>query len=191
MKYKEIVNTLKISQDIMDKYVKEGNTVLDCTVGNGNDTLQLAKLVGKNGKVYGFDIQKKALEITLELLNSKNLSNRVELIKDSHENIDLYIKEKLDFIIYNLGYLPRGDKSITTNSHSTLISLKKSLELMKNNGIILITSYIGHEGGMDEKDSIEDLLSQLNQKRYNVVKYDFINQRNYPPILYGIEKSNI
>lgn len=190
MRFKEIINTLKISNDIMDKHVKMGDIVLDCTVGNGNDTLRLAKLVGDEGKVYGFDIQDKALKITSQLLACEKLNNSVELIRDSHENIDLYIKEKLDFIIYNLGYLPKGDKNIKTKSSSTLISLKKSLDLLNKNGIILITSYIGHEGGRDEKESIESLLSELNQKNYNVIKYKFLNQKNYPPILYGVEKSN-
>lgn len=190
MRFKEIINTLKISNDIMDKHVKMGDIVLDCTVGNGNDTLRLAKLVGDEGKVYGFDIQDKALKITSQLLACEKLNNSVELIRDSHENIDLYIKEKLDFIIYNLGYLPKGDKNIKTKSSSTLISLKKSLDLLNKNGIILITSYIGHEGGRDEKESIESLLSELNQKNYNVIKYKFLNQKNYPPILYSVEKSN-
>lgn len=190
MRYKEIVNTLKLSKDIINKRVKKGNYVLDCTVGNGNDTLELAKLVGDEGKVYGFDIQKQALKKTLELLESENVVNRVRLIEDSHENIDLYIKDKLDFIIYNLGYLPKGDKTIRTKSKSSIVSLEKSLELLKKNGIILITSYVGHEGGMDEKDAIEKLLGQLDQKKYNVIKYDFLNQKNYPPILYGVERSN-
>lgn len=190
MRFKELVNTLKISNDIMDKHVVEGDIVLDCTVGNGNDTLRLAKLVGDKGKVYGFDIQNIALEITSELLACEELDNRVELIRDSHESIDLYINDKLDFVIYNLGYLPKGDKNIKTETSSTLISLKKSLDLLNKNGIILITSYVGHEGGLDEKDAIENLLSELDQNNYNVIKYKFINQRNYPPILYGVEKSN-
>ena len=190
MKFKEIVNTLKIANDIMDKHVKVGDRVLDCTVGNGKDTLRLAGLVGDKGKVYGFDIQKIALDITSKLLTCEKLGNRVELIRDSHENIDLYIKGGIDFIIYNLGYLPKGDKNIKTKPSSTLASLKKALELLNKNGIILITSYIGHEGGLEEKDGIEKLLSGLNQNNYNVINYKFINQRNYPPILYGVEKSN-
>ena len=190
MRFKEIVNTLKIANDIMDKHVKIGDTVLDCTVGNGNDTLRLAKLVGGRGKVYGFDIQKIALDITSKNLTCEKLDNRVELIRDSHENIDLYINDKLDFIIYNLGYLPKGDKSIKTKSSTTLISLEKSLELLNDNGLILITSYIGHEGGLDEKQEVEDMLSKLDQKYFNVIKYKFINQKNHPPILYGVEKSN-
>ena len=190
MRFKEIVNTLKISNDIIDKHVKLGDIVLDCTVGNGNDTLRLAKLVGDRGKVYGFDIQRIALDITSELLTCEKLNNRVELIRDSHENIDLYINDKLDFVVFNLGYLPKGDKSIKTKSSSTITSLEKSLELLNKNGIILITSYVGHEGGLDEKEAIEKLLSELDQNNYNVVKYNFINQKNYPPILYGVEKSN-
>lgn len=189
MRYKEIVNTFKITRNIIKSHVKEGDVVLDCTVGNGKDTLQLAKIVGDSGRVYGFDIQKEALERTSKVLHIENVNNRVTLIEDSHENIDLYIKNKLDFIIYNLGYLPNGDKNIKTESFSTLISLNKSLDLLKNNGIIVITSYVGHEGGMDEKNAVENLLSKLDQKKYNVIKYDFINQRNCPPVTYGVEKS--
>ncbi len=189
MYYNEIVNTIKLAHDIINKSVKVGQTVLDCTVGNGNDTKLLAELVGPNGKVYGFDIQNRALEITIEKLTCENLNNRVILIQDSHENIDLYIDEKLDFIVYNLGYLPKGDKNIKTNKKSTLISLNKSLSLLNDNGIILVSCYVGHDGGMEEKNGVEELLRNLDQKKFNVIKYDFINQGNFPPILYGIEKS--
>lgn len=191
MRFNSIVNTLQIVKDIINDHVKEGDTVLDCTVGNGNDTVSLAKLVGQTGKVYGFDIQKKAIDITLEQLTCESINNRVILIEDGHENIDLYIQDKLDFIIYNLGYLPKGDKTIKTNKDTTLISLKKSLNLLNNNGIILITCYTGHDGGLDEKKLVEQLLSNLDQKIYNVIKYEFINQKNFAPILYGVEKSNI
>lgn len=189
MYYNEIVNTIKLAHDIINKSVKVGQTVLDCTVGNGNDTKLLAELVGPNGKVYGFDIQSRALETTIEKLTCENLNNRVILIQDSHENIDLYIDEKLDFIVYNLGYLPKGDKNIKTNKKSTLISLNKSLSLLNDNGIILVSCYVGHDGGMEEKNGVEELLRNLDQKKFNVIKYDFINQGNFPPILYGIEKS--
>lgn len=191
MRFNNITNTLKIVKDMMNENVKEGDVVLDCTVGNGNDTLSLARLVGQTGKVYGFDIQKRAIDITLEQLTCENINNRVELIEDGHENIDFYVKEKLNFIVYNLGYLPKGDKTIKTNKNTTLISLKKSLDLLNNNGIILITCYIGHEGGLDEKNVVEEFLATLDQKIFNVIKFEFINQKNFPPILYGVEKSNI
>ncbi|MBU5426632.1 methyltransferase domain-containing protein [Tissierella pigra] len=189
MKYNEIVNTLKIAKDIILNCVKDGQVVVDCTVGNGNDTILLAKLVGKTGIVYGFDIQKTALEITKENLACENIDNDVRLIHDGHENIDLYIKEKVDFIIYNLGYLPKGNKSIKTNKDTTLKSLQKAINILNDSGIILITCYVGHEGGLEEKEEVEEFLKTLNQKQFNVIKYDFINQINHPPILYGVEKS--
>lgn len=190
MNYDKIVNTLKISRDIIYNCVKNGQTVVDCTVGNGNDTTLLAKLVGSTGKVYGFDIQKKALDIAYQNLTCENLNNRVILIEDGHENIEQYIDEKIDFAIYNLGYLPKGDKCIKTNKDTTLLSLKKALSLLNENGIILVTCYVGHEGGLEEKNAVEEFLISLDQKKYNVIKYDFINQRNCPPILYGVEKSS-
>lgn len=191
MSFEKIVNTLKISKEYMLKFVKEGQVVLDCTVGNGNDTLMLARCVGSSGKVYGFDIQKEAIEKTKGKLACEKLDKHVILILDGHENIDLHIKEKLDFIIYNLGYLPGGDKRIITKKESTLVSLGKALELLKENGILLITCYIGHEGGLEEKNAVENFLMALDQKKYNVLKYEFINQKNKPPVLFTIEKARI
>ncbi|MCK9442947.1 MAG: class I SAM-dependent methyltransferase [Tissierellaceae bacterium] len=188
--YREIVNNIKIWKDIVTKCVKPGQIVADCTVGNGNDTLLLCELVGEEGKVYGFDIQREALDITSKKLSLSQKYCQVHLIQDGHENIDKYVNEKLDFIVYNLGYLPKGDKSIRTNKDTTIISLQKAILLLNNNGIILITSYTGHEGGMDEKIAVEKFLKDLDQKLFNVLKYEFINQKNFPPILYAIEKSN-
>lgn len=186
--YKYFINPVDITKKIITDYVKEGYKVLDCTVGNGNDTLDLAKLVGDNGKVYGFDIQSVALKITQNKLRKEGLENRVLLIKDSHEYIDKYICGKLDLIIYNLGYLPGGDKSIKTNSITTVKSVKKALKLLKSNGLLLIISYTGHEGGKEEKEELESYLKSLDQKYANVLEFNFINQKNNPPILYGVEK---
>ena len=186
--YKYFINPVDITKRIIRDFVKEGYKVLDCTIGNGNDTLDLANLVGDNGKVYGFDIQSMAIEITKNKLKAKSLENRVLLIKDSHEYIDKYIFEELDLIIYNLGYLPGGDKSIKTNSSTTVKSVKKALNLLKSNGLLLITSYTGHEGGKEEKAELESYLKSLDQKYANVLEFNFINQKNNPPILYGVEK---
>ena len=41
---------------------KEGDYAVDATLGNGHDTCFLAKIVGDNGKVFGFDIQKRQLK---------------------------------------------------------------------------------------------------------------------------------
>ncbi len=64
LKYDKIYNVVPIVRRLMKDYVKPGDMTLDCTIGNGNDTLLLAKLVGPMGRVYGFDIQEKAIENT-------------------------------------------------------------------------------------------------------------------------------
>lgn len=189
MKYKTVINAVTICKDIINRYIKEGSIVLDATVGNGNDTLDLARLVTDKGKVYGFDIQSIAIENTKSLLIQNQLEDRVILIKDSHENIDKYIFKPLDFALYNLGYLPKGDKEIKTRPLSTVISVDKTLKLLKDNGILLIVSYIGHPGGLEEMKALEGYLKDLDQKQFSVLKNEFINQVNSPPLLYIIEKA--
>lgn len=181
-------NVVMLSNLIIENYVKEGDVALDCTVGNGHDTRLLAEHVGEKGKVYGFDIQDQAIENTKELLSKSNLENRVLLYKESHEDIDRYVDELLNIVIYNLGYLPGSDKSVITRAKSTVKSIKKSLNLLDTNGILLIASYIGHLGGIEENNEVENLLAGLNQKKFNVIKNEFINQKNNPPILYVVEK---
>lgn len=190
MKFEKIINTISISKEMLKSHISEGDIVLDATVGNGNDTLDLARLVGNNGKVYGFDIQSIAIENTKTLLLENNLLDNVILINDNHKNIGDYIKEPLDLAIYNLGYLPKGDKDIKTDAKNTVMSVCKALSLLKGNGLLIITSYIGHPGGFEEKEALERTLMELDQKRYNVLKNEFINQKNFPPLLYLIEKAN-
>ncbi|MFA5576058.1 MAG: class I SAM-dependent methyltransferase [Tissierellaceae bacterium] len=189
--YSQIVNNIRLWEAIASNSIRPGQRVVDCTVGNGNDTIMLAELVGEKGKVYGFDIQKEALDITARKLDLRNLGGQVNLILDGHENIDKYIGEEVDFIVYNLGYLPKGDKAIKTKKTTTIISLQKSLGLLKENGILVLTSYTGHQGGLDEKKAVEEYLEALDQRLFNVLKYEFLNQKNSPPILYAVEKSKM
>lgn len=158
-------------------------------MGNGHDTLLLAENVGETGKVYSFDIQDLALENTRKKLEEHGLLDRVKLIKDSHTNFKEYINKTVDMIVYNLGYLPGSNKEIITKVETTYESIKIALEIIKPNGLILITSYIGHEGGLEENEKINELLYKLDQRKFNVSEIKFINQKKNPPILYIIEKS--
>lgn len=188
MRFKHFINPVETVKKIMTYYVEKGQIVLDCTVGNGNDTLFLADLVGETGKVYGFDIQYKAISIAKSKILERDLEKRVILINDGHENIDKYIEQKIDFVVYNLGYLPNGDKTVKTNPITTLESIKKALVLLNSNGLLLVTCYTGHRGGLEEKKAVENFFKSLNQKEYSVLEFNFMNQQNNPPILYGVEK---
>ena len=63
------------------EHIKEGDTVVDFTMGNGNDTLFLSKAVGENGRVYAFDIQAQAVESTRKNLIEQGCPENYTLIQ--------------------------------------------------------------------------------------------------------------
>lgn len=188
MRSKYLTNVTDFTKLINKEIIKEGCIVIDATVGNGYDTQYLAEKVGNAGKVYGFDIQEEAIENTRKRLEKEKLLDNVELILAGHESMDYYINEKVDSIFFNLGYLPKLDHNIKTKAETTIIALKKSLNLLKKNGILSICIYLGHDGGVEEKEAIEDLLFNLEQKKFDVLKCSFKNQKNNPPQLILVEK---
>ena len=180
-------NAVSIAKYICENILEFGDIAVDCTLGKGHDTILLANLVGNEGKVISFDIQKEAIYKTKEKLKDIDYKN-ITLINDGHENLDRYIQEKVKLFIFNLGYLPGKDHNITTKAETTLKALKKALKLLDDNGIVLLVIYYGHENGKEEKAVLEEFTSELDQKAYNVMKNSFINQANDPPFLICIEK---
>ena len=97
-------------------------------------------------------------------------------------------REEIDLIIFNLGYLPKGDHSITTQADTTIEGVDQSIGLIKKHGMVVVVVYHGHSEGKREKDAIEEYIGDLDQKKYNVVKFSFANQINTPPYVIAIEK---
>ncbi|MBB6216670.1 tRNA G37 N-methylase Trm5 [Anaerosolibacter carboniphilus] len=185
---KFLTNATNLSKHIISQVVRVGNSVVDATMGNGYDTLFLRQLVGSNGKVFAFDVQSSAIENTKELLDTHGLLDSVHLIHAGHEFIDLYIHEHITAVMFNLGFLPKGDHRIVTKPHTTIQAIEKSLQLLVPNGIITIAVYYGHEGGQAERDAIFRFVENLDQHKFSVLKLDFMNQKNCPPVLIAIEK---
>lgn len=148
---------LNKQRQILEINLKNNDIVVDATVGNGNDTLFLANLV-KDGYVYGFDIQKIAISNTKKLLDDNNVTNYT-LINKSHEFIFQELsnlKSKVTAVVYNLGYLPKGDKSIVTKEETTIKSIKEAFKLLNNKGFILVVVY-PHLEGKKEAQAIKKL----------------------------------
>lgn len=175
-------------QEIVKTYINEGDTVIDATIGNGYDTDFLVQQVGDTGKVYGFDIQEIAIKLTKEKLNERKLLNRVTLIKDSHEYVKNYVEGSVKVAMFNLGYLPKGNKEIITKPESTIKSIEAILDLLQKNGLISIISYYGHEGGMLEKNEVNKYLGELNNKEYDVISIAYENRKMNAPIIYLVKK---
>ncbi|WP_455718032.1 class I SAM-dependent methyltransferase [Anaerosporobacter sp.] len=181
-------NAVEIAKVLCEQKLHYGDIAIDCTMGNGNDTAFLCELVGDSGKVYAFDIQETAIENTRRLLSDYNLLERAELILDGHQNVDKYVTSKVKFVIFNLGYLPKGDHRVVTKTETTLPAIEKCLNLLQKNGVIILVLYPGHESGTEEKKNIVEYVSNLPQKEYSVSHLHFLNQINNPPELVCIEK---
>ena len=183
-------NAQQFSHEMILSANLENGLFIDATAGNGHDTLFLAQHIEKGSKILAFDIQEQAILQTRQLLQNNDLEEKVTCILDSHAQLLNYLDKK-DFIrlaIFNLGYLPGSDKKIITTPSSTLEAILILLDRLEKKGKIIIVSYYGHEGGVEEKNSVEGLISALPQKDWSVLKYQFINQINCPPICYVIEK---
>lgn len=184
---------LDYAHSLIEKAVQKGDIVIDGTCGNGYDTVFLAKLVGKNGHVYAFDVQEDAINNTQERLRKEGVSEQSTVILDSHAHVQEYLhtehKENVQAAIYNLGYLPGSDKAVITKPEGTIESVKNVLATLKKGGLIVLVVYHGHPGGSEEKDALLEYVTSLDSKSYQVLSYGFINKKNTPPFILAIEKN--
>jgi len=194
-----MLKQLEMTHWMLKDIINTNDVVVDATMGNGYDTQFLAEL-GAN--VYAFDVQEEALNATEKRLDDagiknqifeKNLSNlltepSVNLVLSGHEKLSEYVKEPIKAAIFNLGYLPKTDKSVVTKADTTLTALDALTNQLVVGGRIAIMIYYGHEGGMEEKDAVIKWTSSLPQKDWEVTSYAPLNQIHTPPILVLIEK---
>lgn len=177
---------LPFSKTLLEKVITSGDTVIDGTAGNGYDTVFLAQLVGEKGKVFSFDVQQEAIDSTQAKLDAANISN-VSLILEGHQHVLNYVQEEISAAIFNLGYLPGSDQSITTSGETTWKAVTDMLSLLKKNGIIILVIYHGHEEGKVERHFLEQCLETLDSATTQVLQYQFIN-RPTAPFIVAIEK---
>lgn len=173
----------------MAKVLFEGAIAVDATAGNGFDTLFLCRSVGKGGKVYGFDIQESAIRNTETLLNENGCASRAVLIKDSHHRMSEYVKESVDCVVFNLGYLPKGDHLITTMKETTVNALEQALYLLNPGGAVFIALYWGHPGGEEERAAVEKFAESLPASQWDVSETSFPN-KNKAPLMMIIQKKS-
>lgn len=170
-----MLDILATEKSFILQHLKKGDIAADFTMGNGHDTLFLSQTVGENGFVYAFDIQPSALESTEKRLLENNAPSNYKLICDSHHNAKEYIKTPIKAGMFNLGYLPGGDKSITTKRETTLKAIESAIELLDKDGILLIAVYPGHEEGEIEGELINEMLSRFDRREYCCAKFRIIN----------------
>jgi SAM-dependent methyltransferase len=171
----------------------DGAFAVDATVGNGYDALFLAHRVGPKGKVLGFDVQKAALAGARELLKFVGSMNRVSLIHDSHSRLGDYLSSEaaIDGAMFNLGYLPRGNRQIITRPDTTIIALRSVLERLAGRGRVTLLVYRGHEGGLPEYQEVRQFLEQLPDDEWLVEELASTSDSPTAPRLFRIQKKGM
>lgn len=61
-------------------------------------------------------------------------------------------------------------------------ALSKSLVLLKKGGLISLCIYSGGDSGFEERDAVLDWLKDLDPHKYLVIRSDYYNRPNHPPI---------
>lgn len=124
---------------------------------------------------------------SIRRLQEAGYSN-VRLILDGHENLKQYIPEPLDAAVFNFGWLPGGDKNLTTDKETSIAALSAALSLLKENGMLIAVLYPGHENGKQEAEAVGQWAKNLPQEQFAVLRYGFTNRKNNPPYLLAFEK---
>ncbi|MNI31448.1 hypothetical protein D3C73_853340 [compost metagenome] len=199
-------SVLSFAHKLISERLQPGDTAIDATAGTGADTLFLAKICGRRGHVYAFDIQSKALELTKDRLDketAKQMESRAEkptvhlaqvtLLERSHsemkEILPPELNGKIGAIMFNLGYLPSegADHSLITQTNSTLAALDSAITMLRPRGIVTAVLYPGHSGGDTEASAVEEWAANLPSTLGQALLYRQL-QKPEAPYLIAIEK---
>jgi len=181
-----------IAHQWIQPYLSEGCIAIDGTVGNGYDTSFLAEGVGRSGTVYGFDLQAMAIEVATMVLKTKRCFPQCRLIQAGHETMVEHLPNKvmgqISVIMFNLGYLPHGDKTVITQPGSTVKALDQCLQFLKPEGVISILSYRGHDGGLAEFQAVRTWIDD-NEPSVSVLRVqDSEHPGSTGPFLWMLQK---
>lgn len=175
-----VIELLDLHKKIILEHLGEGDVAVDFTMGNGHDTEFLSRTVGESGRVYAFDIQSSAVESTRARLENSDCPKNYILINDSHHNVKKYVNDPIRAGMFNLGYLPGGDKSITTMRETTLPAIEAAISLLGKDAVLLVAVYPGHAEGEAEGKEIAAYLSTLSRFKVCCTRVQIINSPTSP-----------
>lgn len=186
-KYGNMIDLLQLQKQFILNHLSAGDVAVDFTMGNGHDTEFLSKTVGETGHVYAFDVQKQALESTAANLKRAGCPENYTLILDSHHKVKEYVQGPIRAGMFNLGYLPGSDKSITTMRVTTMPAIEAAIDLLDHGGVLLVAVYPGHAEGDAEGKMVLDYFATLDR---HVICCTLIRILNSPtsPFFIVVEK---
>ena len=176
-----MVDLLDLQKKFILSHLRPGDFAVDFTMGNGHDTEFLSKTVGKEGRVLAFDIQTKAICSTAAHLRESGCPENWRLILASHDRAREFVTEPIKAGMFNLGYMPgSGNKSLTTMRKTTLPAVKRAVEMLGSDSILLVAVYPGHPEGALEGEELSEYFSTLSKYKYCVGQFRMMNSPTSP-----------
>ncbi|MFK8036232.1 MAG: class I SAM-dependent methyltransferase [Hyphomicrobiales bacterium] len=182
-----MIRATELAHHLIGKSLHSGDWALDATVGNGHDTLFLAKSVGQSGRVFGFDVQSTAIAETAKRVDGYS---QVTLFQVGHEMLSDYLPKdaQLSVAMFNLGYLPGGPREIITGADTTVAALDQALARLKIGGLVTLVLYSGHCGGDTEASTVQAFTKNLGEE-FTVAQFKRFNSNRTAPELLAIERA--
>jgi hypothetical protein len=135
--------------------------------------------------LHAIEIQKEGLENARSRLAAQLTPEQLSCIAwhhGSHETLPCD-SESVRAVIYNLGYLPGGDKTRTTLCRSTLLSLTEACRVIAPGGLISVTCYPGHSEGAKELEALMAWTQNLSPQEWCATWHHLVNRNNAPTLL--------
>ena len=179
----------------LGQQLRAGDTAVDATAGNGHDALAMARMVGPQGQIIAIDLQAAAIEATRRRLKAGAAEVPCRLLEGDH---GLLLPElaaespgSVRAITFNLGYLPGGDRSVTTAAASTTAALDAAATLLAAGGTLCVTAYRGHPGGATEAEAVGAWMTSRSKAHWSVTRHDAQNASpdSHPPVLWIARKN--
>ena len=98
------------------------------------------------------------------------------------------IPEPVDAVVFNLGWLPGAEHGVTTRVETTLQAVEAALSVLKEDGIMTVCIYPGHDEGARELRALIRWAETLDPLRYDALIKTYLNQPNDPPRMLAVKK---
>ena len=178
------LTAVKLVQDFLAARLADPRLCIDATCGNGGDTAFLCRLVGKEGRVLGFDIQPEAIASTRARLEQAGVpAGQYALHCDSHAHLLQYVQPgTADAVMFNFGWLPGADHSVFSTADSSIPALEAALDALRPGGVLSAILYSGKVIGSDEKTEILQWMRSRPLKQCTALVCGFANWADTAPL---------
>lgn len=187
-KGEQMKKVVQIAHDIL-LHTKGTGAAADFTLGQGYDCEYLMGMAQVRS-VYAFEIQESAMRQAKAYLHDRPGFDKVHFLLHGHEEADRWIREPLIAGIFNFGYYPKGDPTITTRVETSAPAFTAALNRLTIGGILVLVLYPGHAQGKRECAYFDERIAALPSHRYDCACLRMSNKRECP-YLQIIEKKRL